>query len=207
MDGIDILQERIAEETQSQVDNILTNAKQQRDAMLEEARREASAIRQEQDERERRLAEEKAVQQQALGRLQTRREVLQTKQEILRETLQEARRQLLSYPPAKRRALYEKWLHNAGVSGHAAQASEHAAQASGQEITVALADASWFPAYLAEAFPTLQIRPEMGTFTGGFILTEGRSRQDYRFDSVLSQNENRLLAVAAGVLFREDKDE
>lgn len=207
MDGIEILRERIAEETQDQVDNILTNAKQQRDAMLEEASREASAIRQEREARERRVAQEKAVQRQALGRLQTRREVLQTKQEILRETLQEARRQLNTYPPAKRKDLYEKWLHNAQASGQGAAASEHGAVPSGQEITIAKSDASWFPAYLAEAFPHLKIRPEMGTFAGGFILTEGRSRQDYRFDSVLSQNENRLLAVAAGVLFREDKDE
>ncbi len=190
MDGVEILRARIAEETKESVENILSNARQQASAMLTEAQMEASKIKKEREANLSRVAQEREIQKRAQERLEARQQALQQKQDLLRETMEAASAKLRSYRPEERLRLYEKWLSQAGAESDG--------------IIIAKKDGKWFPQALAKTYPNLEIQEKWGDFEGGFLLLQGRSRQDFRFEAVLEQNENRLQALAAAILFREE---
>ncbi len=189
MDGVDTLRKRIQDETDLTVESLLSSARQERDSVLAGARQEADRIREENEARESRLAKERDIQKQAISRLEDRRRQLRVKQEILQETLTEVVHTLENLPAEERRKLYSAWLKNAGADR--------------QTITFAEADQAWAGAFIAEHYPELTVDPEAGQFSGGFILREERSWQDYRFESVIKQNENQWLSQAAEILFPE----
>lgn len=192
MDGFDTLRKRIQDVSESTAQSLISNAKQEREAILTEARREASQIEAEHDERIARAKQEREVQQKAITRLEKRRNRLKVKQSLLKEATDRALAELKAYEPEKKKDLYAGWLKQAEVTD--------------ETIYIDRKDASWFPKFLAEAYPELKAE-ESTDVDGGFMLRKDRTWQDYRFDSIFQQRETKLLQIAAEVLFPDTEKE
>lgn len=192
MDGVEALRKRIQDETESAAQGLLSSANQERYAILTEARREAERITAENAARSERLAKEQAIQRQAESRMASKREILQAKQDVLLGTMAAVGKALKAYTPEQRRALYAAWLQKAGAAD--------------QSIVISKTDQGWMPVFLEETYPKLKVDAETGDFAGGFILGDGRTWQDYRFEAVFAQDEKRWLSMAAGILFPENSE-
>lgn len=190
MDGFETLRKRIQELSDTTAQSLISNAEQERDAILTEAKAEAARIKADHEERLKRAEQERAIQRRAISRLDQRRSRLRVKQELLQDTMSKALAALKAYDPKQREALYSRWLAGAEVKDETILIDKH--------------DAPWFKDYLAKAYPELQVEVDEDV-DGGFILKKDKTWQDFRFDSLLKQQETRYLQTAANILFPEQE--
>ncbi len=194
MQGTDRLRKHIEEESEKQVHQILTNANQERESILADAKREADSIRKDQAARQAKKAEVQKRQEDAMRNLAKRRAKLQVQQGLLEDTLVEVGKRLDGFDSERRRALYTHWLESLNTSTQT-------------EIEISSKDKTWLLPVLEENYPHLKITEQEGSFSGGFIIRQGRAFQDYRFKSLLEQNRLHYFEIAAGILFEDETEQ
>lgn len=194
MQGTDRLRKHIEEESEKRVHQILTNANQERESILADAKREADSIRKDQAARQAKKAEVQKRQEDAMRNLAKRRAKLQVQQGLLEDTLVEVGKRLDGFDPERRRALYTHWLESLNTSTQT-------------EIEISSKDKAWLLPVLEENYPHLKITEQEGSFSGGFIIRQGRAFQDYRFKSLLEQNRLHYFEIAAGILFEDETEQ
>ncbi|MCD5390904.1 V-type ATP synthase subunit E [candidate division NPL-UPA2 bacterium] len=198
----DILK-RIREDAHKEAEKIGKEAETRAEAILEETKKEAVSIR------EKLLEEGEASSQQerrrilTIANLESRKEILGRKQNLIESAFQKASNHLLHLSDAEYQAIVKKMLLGAVESGQ-----EEVIISSGDEKRIT-------PSFLEEVNKELaekgrpgklRLSPERRQFMGGFILRSSRKEIKCTFDSLLKESKDELEGEISRILFSGDKD-
>ncbi len=195
MSGLEQIVREIEDEAKREAAEIVAKAETEAAALLDEAKKAAAAaVEHISQASKQELADVQAGRDSALA-LQKRQVALETKQALLADTLEQAKRELRAFPADKYFALL-------------ALLAAHAAEEGAGEMLLSDADKARVPADFADklkaALPagrTLSLSGETRPIDGGFVLKYGDVEENCSFDAIFNARHDEFSDMARGILF------
>ncbi len=181
-----IIIDKIIAEAEEAAKKVLAKGQQEADAILKAAQEKADKEADVYD-REAQAEAEKATAKEISGaEMQAKKMILETKQGILAEVIEEAEKKLLSLEDAE----YAKVIGNMldGLD-----------KTLGTEIIVSAKDATRLAAVVKEKGFTLS--DQTSDIGGGFIVKNGSIEYNYSFESIITVEKEEIQQTAAKILF------
>ena len=119
--------------------------------------------------------------------LESRRAILEARQSLIDEVIQDSTRQLSQLSDLEKKDLYGRMIQSTGATGGI--------------LTVNARDRALMETVVAALGQGWSLSVESGTFSGGFILSRGRIEENLTFDLLVRNLRPQLPALAAGILF------
>lgn len=193
MDGIEKMIGRIREDAQKEIDGVLAEAKQQAAEITAAYARQAEAECEAIVARGEKAAAEREERLGAVSQLESRKEVLAAKQEVIEEAFGLALKKLLALPEEQYVALLADLAVEAAKTGSEKLVFSEENQTLGAKV-VAAANAK-LPG------GKLTLSEEKRPVAGGFILSDGAIEVNCTFDTLIRLERGALAGQVAKVLF------
>ncbi len=195
MTGLEKIVKEIADEASAEAKTTLENAKAEADDILAQAKSEADALREKSEADAQKHRSELEQSRNSALALQKRQRLLETKQALLSETLEKARKELYALPVD----LYFTLLLKL-----AAQAAEEGKG----EMMLSEQDAARLPqdfeAKLAAVLPsgsTITLLKETRPVDGGFVLKYGDVEANCSFAAIFDARREEFADIISPILF------
>ncbi len=191
--SIDKITARIQADARSQADQILAEAKEQSDRIVKEAEDRAAAM--EQDAEKKGAAEREKVirQREAVADIDSRKMILEAKQEIISRAFDQAAAKILSKPAGERADFYASIVESSGIRQGEILLDSSEREELGEVLL----------AKLAEKIPgsAFVLSEEQRPFRGGLLVKDGNVYFNGTLESFAAQAREDLAAEAAAKLF------
>ncbi len=195
----DILK-KIQEDARAEHDSLLSIARAEAASIREKARKEAEELRADLMEKGQRRAKDHADRIKVLAGLDQRKGILKEKKMMLDSAFAKAKEHIEHLPPDKYLDFLRPLILNAVESGR-------------EEIIPAATQRALFTADFVKSLNNslgpekgrLQLSKDSGSFSGGFILREGRRETNLTLDSLIESQRATLEPKVAKILFGEQK--
>ncbi len=195
MTGLDKIIKEIADEASAESKSTLDNAKAEAEAILADAKSKADSLREKSDlEAKQHRSEIEKSRNSALA-LQKRQRLLETKQELLSETLEKVRNELYALPPKEYFAMLVRL---------AAQSAE---EGEGEMMLCEKDNARLpqdFEAELSAALPkgsAIRLSKETRPVDGGFVLKYGDVEANCSFAAIFDARREEFADIISPILF------
>lgn len=187
MEGLDKIRESVLKRAALAADKILDEAKADAEAIMARAEEEANRLNDELDQELSRRRAGAITRASAMGELEQRRVLLEARQKLITETFEKAMAKLAASNSEVRKKFYLRLLENVAANG--------------QTITFSKADESLAADVVKASGFDLNITEADDSFSGGFILREGRVRWRYTFEDILEADRDSYLELVASILY------
>lgn len=178
--------DKIMADAKAEVDKILADAKAEADQIKNAAKEKADkelAARRKLSEAE---AEKAGAKEISGAEMAAKKRILEQKQEILEETIQEAFAQLTKLSDSDYESIIEKMLAGASID-------------KGTELILSKKDKGRLKKLIEDK--GLVLSEEERDITGGFIVKQGDIEYNYSFEAILSVEKEQIEQLAAEQLF------
>ena len=186
MNGLEAIQDRILSEAREKADRITEQAQAQCAEILAAAQQEKEQILAAAQESSRHQAEATVKRAASAAALESRRTLLQARQDQLDKILDRALVILGQLTDEQKLALYRDLLFQTGASGG--------------EITLAARDAALGARLLSSLTGAFTLADQGGQFPGGLILKRGPIEDNLTFERLMAINRPQLIKQADEIL-------
>lgn len=187
MDGIETIIEHILAEARGKVVQIEAASAEQVAQIESETSTDCAMIRQTADHKGQQAAATLMNRASSQAALESRRAILEARQSLIDEVIQDSTRQLSQLSDLEKKDLYGRMIQSTGATGGI--------------LTVNARDRALMETVVAALGQGWSLSVESGTFSGGFILSRGRIEENLTFDLLVRNLRPQLAALAAGILF------
>jgi V/A-type H+-transporting ATPase subunit E len=197
--AIEDIVNQIGEDARSEAEAMLSRTKAEADAILEKAKKRAEGFREEAMQKAEERAKEHARRIETLAGLELRKEILKEKKDLIAEAFAKAEDKIASLPSNEYLAFLKPIILAAVESGN-------------EEIIPSQRHREMFtPDFLHSlnselGFPnaSLRLSEDIGDFSGGFILREGKKDTNMTLRSMIDSRRDSLEPEVAAKLFGEN---
>lgn len=189
MDGIEAIIEHILADAREKAAQIEAVAAEQVAQIVSETEKACALIREEASRKAAQAAATVINRANSQAALESRRILLEARQELIDEVILSATRQLGELSEVEKKDLYVQMAQATGGSGGV--------------LTVNAADQAMMPAVLAALGQGWELAPQPGSFSGGIVVSRGRIQENLTFDLLVRNLRPQLAALAAGILFTD----
>jgi len=198
MTGVEKIKEKILQDSQAKADSIIDDAKKQAEAIIEKAN--ARAVQKAEEVRKRAAAEaaEKLKISNSMLELEMRKDMLNTKQQLIEEVFQSALDSLSKMENSQYEATITKLIISAVETGN-------------EEIQLAKQDKNRLSADFGSKLNqtlvqvgkngNLKFSDEARDIKGGFVLKAGGVEINYSFEALLRMYRDEIEPEVAAILF------
>lgn len=199
MKGLDKITERILSEARAEADGVISEAKGQAEEIMKEYEAEASTAYDERLAKGKADAESAADRKGRTARLQAKKEILSTKQELIDQAYSLAQEQLLSMPADEYVEFLADKAFRASVSGNEQIILNKKDKEEIGDRVVAAANAKLAAAGKNAA---MTLSDECADILGGLFMKQGSISVNCSIETLLSIGREDLDVKVAGILFR-----
>lgn len=191
MNGLEAIQDRILSEAREKADRIIEQAQAQCAEIMAAAQAQKDQILAAARENTSRQAEAVVLRASSAAALESRRTLLQARQDQLDRVLERALEILSQLPADEKLAFYRDLITLTGATSG--------------EIALAADDAKLGAALLADRAGSFTLAPQPGNFRGGLILRRGPIEDNLTFERLIAINRPQLVKLADEVLTAESE--
>ena len=197
MNGLEKINERIRQESQTQAETILAEARQQCEAIKARWEAEAKQVYETRMSAGRQDIQEQAASLERIARLESKKELLQLKQDLVSAGFDKARDAISALPAQQYCAFLAKLAANAAAGGEAVILNQKDRAAHGAQVVKAANEAL----QKAGKPAGLTLAEDTGAFSGGLILRRGSVETNCTTELLVELCRGDMAAKLAGILF------
>ena len=187
MDGIEAIVEHILADAREKASQIEAAASEQVEQIHNQTEKACALILQEADQKGQQSAEAVINRAGSQAALESRRALLEARQNLIDEVIAESTSQLARLSDSEKKNLYVRMIQATGLSGG--------------DLTVNASDQDMMKDVVKALGDGWELLGEPGNFSGGLILSRGRIVENLTFDLLVRNLRPQLAALAAGILF------
>lgn len=187
IEGLDNIRDSVMKRANESADRILAEACSEAEDILLAAKEEQARLDYEQDMMLEQRRSRALTRARSMGELERRRIILEAKQNLIDETLEAAMTKLRNLSDDEREAFYLRLLRDIAADG--------------QTIIFSHLDESIANRVIEKSGYHLKLGAYDDSFTGGFILEEGRVRWSFAFDAMLETDRETYVELIAETLY------
>lgn len=193
LEGLDKVRDSVLKRANAEAKQILDEARSEAEAILAGAEAEQARLDQEQAQQQEQRRSRALTRVRSMSELERRRVILEAKQHLIDETLEEAMTRLSELPDAEREAFYLNLLRDVAADG--------------QTIRFSPLDLGIAEEVIRKSGYKLELGETDDKFTGGFVLEEGRVRWRFSFAAILGADRETYVELAARTLYSPETAE
>ncbi len=197
--AIEDIVNQIGEDARSEADAMLSRTKAEADAILEKAKKRAEGFREEAMQKAEERAKEHARRIETLAGLELRKEILKEKKDLIAEAFAKAEDKIASLPSNEYIAFLKPIILAAVESGN-----EELIRSQRHHEMFTPDFLHSLNSELGSPNASLRLSEDIGDFSGGFILREGKKDTNMTLRSMIDSRRDSLEPEVAAKLFGEN---